>query len=123
MRLAEEWASAEQRGDTALLDRTLADDFVGIGPLGFMLNKDEWLQRHQSGALRYTSFTLEDAQVRMYADAAILVSRIAQTATYQGHDASGQFRTTLVWVRQQSGWRLAGLQLSAIAQPPAGAGR
>lgn len=120
--LAEQWAAAEQSADTAAIERTLADDFVGIGPLGFLLSKQEWLQRHQSGALRYTAFTVDDTQVRVYGDAAIMIGRITQGGTYQGHDTSGQFRATLVWVQQQGRWRLAGLQLSALGQPPAWAG-
>ncbi|MGZ3639060.1 MAG: nuclear transport factor 2 family protein, partial [Ktedonobacterales bacterium] len=80
--LAEQWAAAEQSADTAAIERTLADDFVGIGPLGFLLSKQEWLQRHQSGALQYTSFTLDDTQVRVYGDAAVMIGRITQAATY-----------------------------------------
>ena len=37
--LADTWATAELHSDTAFLDRTLANDFVGVGPLGFLLTQ------------------------------------------------------------------------------------
>ena len=118
LRLADAWANAELRGDTTFHESTLADDFIGIGPLGFMLTKQEWLARHQSGDLKYESFNLDEVKVRMYNDAAILTGRQAQNAAYRGNSIQGQFRTTLVFVQQQGQWRLASLQLSTIGQPP-----
>ncbi|TMC94638.1 MAG: nuclear transport factor 2 family protein [Chloroflexi bacterium] len=111
-------ATAELHGDTAFLERTLTDDFVGIGPLGFMLTKQEWLARHQSGDLKYASFSLDEVKVRVYNDAAILIGRQVQNGTYRGNSIQGQFRITLVFVQQQGQWRLAGLHLSPIGQPP-----
>ncbi len=118
LRLANTWAAAELHGDTAFLESTLTDDFIGIGPLGFMLNRQEWLARHRSGDLKYESFGLDDVKVRVYNDAAILTGRQVQNAAYRGNPMPGQFRTTLVFVRQQGQWRLASLQLSTIGQPP-----
>jgi hypothetical protein len=117
VRLADAWASAELRGNTAFLEKTLADDFIGIGPLGFLLTKQEWLARHQSGDLKYETFNLDEVKVRMYNDAAILIGRQAQNAAYRGNSIPGQFRITLVFV-QRGQWRLAHLQLSTIGQPP-----
>lgn len=117
VRLAEAWATAELHGDTAFLENALADDFVGIGPLGFLLTRQEWLSRHQSGDLKYESFSLDEVKVRVYNDAAILIGRQAQKATYRGNSIPGQFRITLVFV-QQGQWRLTNLQLSSIGQPP-----
>src|SRR5436309_6735553 len=105
VRMADAWATAELRGDTAFLENILADDFVGIGPLGFMLTRQEWLARHQSGDLKYESFSLDEVKVRVYNDAAILIGRQAQNATYRGNSIPGQFRITLVFV-QQGQWRL-----------------
>ena len=39
----QEWAAAEQRGDVGFLEGALTDEFVGVGLLGFMLNKQQWL--------------------------------------------------------------------------------
>jgi ketosteroid isomerase-like protein len=118
-RLVDAWAAAELRGDVAFLGSALADDFVGIGPLGFMLTKEEWLARHQSGELKYTAFSVEEVKVRVYTDAALVTSLQTQQATYRGNSVPGQFRASLTLVRQDGRWRLAGLQLSTIGQPPA----
>jgi ketosteroid isomerase-like protein len=96
----------------------LSDDFVGIGPLGFMLNKEQWLGRYIGGGLHYDAFALEEAQIRSYADAAIVTGRQVQSGTVQGRDLPSGGRATLVWVRQDGAWRLAGWQLSPIAENP-----
>jgi ketosteroid isomerase-like protein len=118
VRLADAWATAELRGDTTFLERFLADDYIGIGPLGFMLTKQEWIARHQSGELKYESFNLDEVKVRIYNDAAILTGRQIQNGAYRGNSIQAQFRTTLVFVQQQGQWQLASLQLSTIGQPP-----
>ena len=119
MQLADAWANAELHGDTASLERRLSDDFIGIGPLGFMLTKQEWLARHEAGDLKYESFSLDEVKVRVYNnDAAILTGRQVQNGAYRGNSIQAQFRTTLVFVRQQGQWQLASLQLSTIGQPP-----
>ena len=116
-KLAQDWAAAELRGDTAFLERTLADDFVGIGPRGFMLTKDDWLQRIKSGALKYESLNWDEAKVRLYDKAAIVTGRAMQKVNYQGNVMEARLRTTLVFVNQQ-GWQLAGLQFSPIVEGP-----
>lgn len=118
-RLADAWATAELRSDTTFLERTLADDFIGIGPLGFMLTKQEWLVRHRSGDLKYESFSLDEVKVRVYNnDAAVLTGHQVQNGAYRGNHIQAQLRTTLVFVQLQGQWRLANLQLSTIGQPP-----
>lgn len=117
--LAGAWANAELRGDTTLLGRLLADDYLGIGPLGFLLTKQEWLARHEAGDLKYQSFTLDEVKVRVYnTDAAVLTGHQVQEGTYRGNSIPGEFRITLVFVHQHGQWQLVSLQLSSIAQPP-----
>src|SRR5947207_443148 len=84
--LGQTWAAAELRGDRAVLERLLADDFVGIGPRGFMLTKAQWLARYAAGGLRYDAFTWDELRVRVYADAAIVTGRQSQAGAYQDHD-------------------------------------
>jgi ketosteroid isomerase-like protein len=121
-KLGEDWAAAELRGDTAFLERALADDFVGVGPRGFMLTKEQWLSRHQAGNLKYQSFGLDEVQVRLYGDAGVMVCRETAEGVYEDengrYDLHEQFRATLILARQQEHWLLAGLHLSPIAGRP-----
>jgi hypothetical protein len=118
VQLADTWARAEVQGNTAFLDKLLAEDFVGIGPLGFLLTKQEWLARHQSGEMKYTVHSLEEVGVRGYDQAALLVGRLTQEATFRGNPMNVQMRTTLVFVRKAGQWFLAGLHFCNIGQPP-----
>jgi hypothetical protein len=52
-----EWVRAHRR--------TLVDDFVGIGPLGFMLSKQDWLQCYSSGDFAYQTLAKEQYMLRM----------------------------------------------------------
>jgi ketosteroid isomerase-like protein len=114
----EDWAAAEQRGDAASLEGALAEDFIGIGPRGFLLTKDQWLERHESGKLRYRSLGLDEVQVRLYGDAAVVTGRQSAEGKYEDFDLRDRFRATLVFVKQRERWMLAGLHLSPIAGPP-----
>jgi hypothetical protein len=114
----EDWAAAELRGDATFLGSALSDDFIGIGPRGFMLTKDQWLERHETGSLRYESFGLDEVEVRPYWDAPVTVCRQTAKGVYEDengrYDIHEQLHATLVFVKQQGRWMLAGLQLSPI---------
>ena len=114
-RLVEDWASAELRGDAVPLESTLADDFIGIGPRGFMLTKDQWLERHESGKLRYRCFRWDEVQVRLYGDAVVVTGRQSAEGEYEVYDLKDQFCATLIFVKQQGRRLLVGLHLSPIA--------
>jgi hypothetical protein len=100
-----------------LLERALTDDFVGVGPLGFLLNKQQWLGRF-AGGLSYESFALDELKTRFYGHAAVATCRQKQAGEFKGNDVGGEFRATLVLVEGDGGWLLAGWHASPIAGPP-----
>ena len=115
--LGERWAEAEQRADTATLDKLAVADFRLVGPFGFVLDKAQWLDRYRSGALATNSLVWDEVAVRDFGDTAIAIGRHTQRATYQGRPADGQFRVTQVFVRDGGQWELASLHLSQAAPP------
>ena len=123
LELGWQWAAAERTGDADALRPMLADDFVLVGPLGFMLDKEQYLGSRRSGDLKHESLVWEDVRVRVYGETAVAVGSQTQRSTYQGRDASGRFRVTQVAVRQMDRWTIVGLHYSPIAQPPETAAR
>ena len=115
--LGRHWANAERGGDADALEPLLADDFLLVGPLGFMLDKTLYLGSRRSGDLRHESLVWDDVHVRGYGDAAVAVGVLTQRTTYQGRDASGRFRVTQVAIQRGGRWILVGLHYSPIAQP------
>ena len=87
--------------------------------LGFVLDRQQWLARFGNG-LENRAFAVEDAQARDYGTAAVVVGVLAQETSFQGRDNSGRFRLTLVAVRPDGAWRLAGVHIGPLQQPPAG---
>jgi ketosteroid isomerase-like protein len=116
--LNQRWAQAETRGDVAALDALAADGFRLVGPLGFVLDKQQWLDRYRLGHFVTASLRFEDVETRRYGDTAVSIGRQVQQAQYQGHPANGEFRTTLIAVRDGGQWRLAGGQVGPIDGPP-----
>ena len=112
------WAAAEEKNDAGLLDGLLADDFVGVGPLGFVLTREQWLERFANG-LENRSFTVEDPQVHDHGSAAVVIGVDAQETSFRGGDNSGRFRLTLVAVRPADRWLVAGVHIGPLqAVPP-----
>ncbi len=117
--LVQRWAAAEARNDADLLDAFLADDFVGVGPLGFVLTRDQWLVRFRNGLIN-RAFAVEEPQVHEHGGTtAIVVGVLAQETSFQGGDNSGRFRVTLAAVRPVDRWLLASVHIGPLQNPPA----
>jgi ketosteroid isomerase-like protein len=112
------WTAAEVSGDVSALERYLTDDFIGIGPLGFTLSKQDWLARYAPGRLQYDTFQLEDVQLREYSDVAAVLARQLGKGTFQGNPVPEAVRATLVLVNQSGAWLLSIIHMSFIAGTP-----
>jgi len=113
------WAAAERDADVTTLDALIHAEFCGVGPLGFTLDKDAWLQRHRDGDLRYETFGLEEVMTRRpAADVAVLTARHEATGTYRGVLTPSALRATIVLTGDDDRWKLQTLHLSFIAGTP-----
>jgi ketosteroid isomerase-like protein len=109
--LVHRWEAAEATGDDAATAELVTDDFLAVGPVGFVLDAAAWRGRHAQG-LQTESLTLEVGSVREHGDIALVVGVQDQRARYREHRADGRFRFTLVLRREGDDWRVGGLHLS-----------
>ena len=111
-----QWTNAERAGDAESLDKTLlADDFYGVGPLGFVLPKPAWLARHRQGDLRYETFELDELTTHVLGDTAIVTARNNTRGAFQGHPIPEAVRAMLVIANNNGTWQLVAIHMSFIA--------
>jgi hypothetical protein len=104
---------AELSGDRETLHELIADDFLSIGPRGFLLDKDQWIDRHEH--FRYQQLETAEVDVRRYGDTAVVRDVQRNRAAYGDQQVAVDTRVSQVWVRQDAGWRLVAIQFSPLA--------
>ena len=67
--LTQRWVHAEIDGDVPALEGLVTDDVTLVGPLGFVLDRAQWLDRYRSGDLSTRSLRWEDTRIRRHAPA------------------------------------------------------
>jgi len=112
------WVEAEVAGDTSAMDSLAHQDFLLVGPLGFILDKAQWLERYSSGAFVTSALDWRETTVRVSGDCAVVIGVHDQQAAYRGQPNNGQFRASHILIRQDGAWRLIGMHLSPMAAPP-----
>ena len=63
MTTGQQWAAAEAAGDAGALADLVTDDFRLVGPVGFVLDRQQYLGRYQGG-FSPESVTWDDVTVR-----------------------------------------------------------
>ena len=101
---------ATLRRDADFSQRTLAEDYVAITPLGQVTTKQDTLSARKSGQLRYDTIDVSDMVVRLYGDTAVVTARADVKGHQLGEDFSGPYRYTRVWVRRSGHWQAVSYQ-------------
>lgn len=96
--------------DPEFSQRTLAEDYVAITPLGQVITKGDTVAARKSGQLRYDSIEINDVVVRVYGNTAIVTARANVKGIDLGEEFNGAYRFTRVWVRRNGRWLAASYQ-------------
>lgn len=110
--------AAERGTGRAFGERYLADDFLFTDPMGGVMTKAQILARAKSTPGKGVVMEVDDQQVRVYGDTAVVTGRVTFTsADNPKPDSRPAARYTRVWVNQGGSWKLVAEQLTRIAAP------
>jgi ketosteroid isomerase-like protein len=124
--LERDWSAATVRHDPSVVERLLADDYVGIDGRGIVSTKADEIQEATAPdptalapPLRVLAEEMTDLAVRIYGDVAIINGRTVQQTERAGVKGEVQFRRTTVWVKRGGRWQCVSFHGSRIQTPPA----
>jgi len=105
--------------DFAALDALLADDVVYIHSTAVAEDKEGYLAGVRNGLYDYGAIESNQVTVRTCGDVAIQTGTVVMSVAARGAvKASISLLFSLVWKREQHGWRLWHRQATRMAGPP-----
>jgi hypothetical protein len=103
-------------GDVDVLADAVAPGCRIVGPKGFLIDQQEWIDTHASGIYEQVLLDTVESDVQRYGDTAIRCDLQRSECLYQGEIIAGLFRVMSVWVRDRDAWRLAAIQYTATSE-------
>ena len=116
---ADRWDKAIVRKDRAAIEANMADDFRNIDGGGDVEGKTSFVDGLVSADLVIQPYAVEDFDVRVYGDVALLCGRIRMTGSSEGKPFTSHFRYIDVYARRGGAWKVVSVQVSRIPPPSA----
>ena len=113
-RQGDAWDKAIVRKDVAAIAANMADDFRNIRSNGSVVDKATFLRDITAPELVIDPYTVEDFDVRVYGDTALLSGRTRMTGRNSGEPFVAHYRYIDVYVRRDGVWRVVSVQTTSI---------
>jgi len=112
--LSDAWDRAILAKDRAAIEANMAEDFRQIDARGNVETKASFVDGLVSPDLQLDPYTVEDFEVRLYGDTALLSGRTRMTGRYQGQPFSTHYRYIDIYVRRRGVWKIVSVQISPM---------
>ena len=116
--LDKSWGDAGLKGDSAVLERILADDFIGNSPIG-VATKAQNIAEAKTNAPDITNATyVADEYTVRFLDpnTAVMTHRAVEKGLNKGKEYNDQHRSMHVWVKRDGRWQVVASQATPIPQ-------
>ncbi len=115
-RQAHQWDRAIVAKDRAAIEANMADDFRQIDGAGNVETKASFVDGLVAPELTIDPYAVEDFEIRLYGDVALLSGRTRMSGTYAGAAFHTHYRYIDIYVRRSGEWKIVSVQISRI--PP-----
>ena len=99
-----QWAESVASGDTNVIKRILADDFIGVDPDGNQYNKATMVKETATAPQYFLSNHLNDVKIRFYNNFAI--AQGDETFVRKSDSSSARFVWTDTWIYRNDKWEI-----------------
>lgn len=110
----QQWAEASMKRDAATVERILADDFVGLDPLGSFFGKAEELASVSKNEGDYVFAKGNDVKVHVYGDAAVAQG---SESWEKRNGERGRYVWTDTWIRRNGKWQIVAAVDVKVPEP------
>ena len=113
---AHEYAEALTKRDVKALDEIWTAHYTFVNPRGELLSKAQRMANIKSGTTEFQTMRPQKDRLHVHGNFAVEVGRIVVEGEYSGHESSGEYRYTTVWIKIQKRWRMLANQITLIAK-------
>jgi ketosteroid isomerase-like protein len=113
--LEQDWLDAYRDGDADKMSKILADDFVGRWADGNTQTKQEQLTAIRTGEEKHSRNHLDECNVRIYGDTAVVTGTQTEQSVLEGRNGSGTYSYTDVFVRRDGRWQIVATETKRLS--------
>ena len=115
-RLSDAWDKAIIRKDEKAIADNMAEDFRQIDPRANLETKKSFVAGILDPKLTIDPYTVEEFEVRLYGDTALLSGRTHMTGKYDGEVFESNYRYIDIYVRKGGVWKIVSVQITALPE-------
>ncbi|MFZ6711504.1 nuclear transport factor 2 family protein [Undibacterium sp. TC9W] len=115
-KLSDDWDAAIVRKDKEAIEANMAEDFRQIDGDGDLETKTSFVNGLVSDKLEIDPYKVEDFEIRLYGNVALLSGRTKMTGRYEGKPFKSHYRYIDIYAQRDGKWQIVSVQISRIPQ-------